>query len=128
MALLCPAADAKSKTKKKKIKPPPTLTLSASLTSGPGVAVAHSPVGLSIEYPLMAADLGTNPCPPPALTAELQRLGSPRLSLGGQSQDFTSPAPPASPPPSWEAAHDLHTAVELLVAARLPARRHEASR
>src|SRR6185437_404052 len=40
----------------------------------------------------------------PALAAEMQRLGSPRLSLGGQSQDFTSPAPPASPPPSWEAA------------------------
>ena len=103
-AIACPAASAKSKTKKKKVKPPPALTLSASLTSGPGVAVAHPPVGLSLEYPLMAADLGTGPCPAPALTAELQRLGSPRLSLGGQSQDFTSPAPPATPPPSWEAA------------------------
>lgn len=103
-ALLCPAAQAKSKAKKKKVKPPPALTLSAGLTSGPGLLVAHPPVGLSIEYPLMAADLGTASCPPPALAAEMQRLGLPRLSLGGQSQDFTSPAPPVSPPPSWEAA------------------------
>ena len=88
--------------KKKRRKAPPTLTLAASLTAGPGLAIARPPVGISIEYPLMAADLGAGPCPPPALAAELLRLGSPRLALGGQSQDFTSPAPASGVPSSWE--------------------------
>jgi hypothetical protein len=74
-------------------------------TAGPGVRVAMAPVGLSIEYPLMAQDLGAGPCPPPALVAELRRLGSPPLALSGDSQDLTAPpgAVP-SPPPSWETA------------------------
>ncbi len=50
----------------------------------------------------MAADLGAGACPPPALAAELQRLGSPRLALGGQSQDFTSPVPASGAPSNWE--------------------------
>jgi hypothetical protein len=98
-----PAAHAAPKSKKKKPKPPPTLTVGASLTSGPGLAIARPPVGVSIEYPLMAADLGGAACPPPALSAELLRLGSPRLALGGQSQDFTTPTAPPAPPASWEA-------------------------
>lgn len=88
--------------KKKKKAPPPTLTLTAGLLAGPGEQLARPPVGISIEYPLMAADLGAGACPPPALAAELQRLGSPRLALGGQSQDFTSPAPPPGVPANWE--------------------------
>jgi hypothetical protein len=90
-------------SKNKKKAPPPTLALTAALLSGPGELLARPPIGISIEYPLMAADLGGAPCPPPALAAELQRLGSPRLALGGQSQDFTSPAPPAGAPSNWEA-------------------------
>lgn len=89
-----------------KHKPPtPQLALTTSLTSGPGVPIARPPVGLSIEYPLMASYLGTGPCPPPALGAELLRLGSPRIALAGQSQDFTIPAglAPPGPVPSWEA-------------------------
>jgi hypothetical protein len=90
-------------TQKKKRKPPtPTLTLTASLTAGPGEQLGHAPIGVSLEYPLMAADLGSGACPPPALAAELQRLGSPRLSLGGDSQDFTSPMPSSGAPANWE--------------------------
>jgi hypothetical protein len=70
------------------------------------------PVGLSVEYPLMADYLGPGACPPPALVAALRRLSSPPLALAGNSQDLT--APPgvlSSPPPSWEAAtvHALPT-------------------
>jgi hypothetical protein len=62
-----------------------------------------APVGLSFEYTVMAQDLGSGPCPPPALAAELERLGSPPIELAGQSQDFTEPfeATPVSPG-SWE--------------------------
>ncbi len=82
--------------------PPPEVRL----TPGPptGTRVTLAPVGLSLEYPLMAQDLGTGACPPPALVTELQRLGSPPLELAGQSQDFTVPGEvPAGPPSSWEA-------------------------
>ena len=48
-----------SKKKKKKKAPTPTLTLAASLTTGPGELIARPPIGISIEYPLMAADDGT---------------------------------------------------------------------
>jgi hypothetical protein len=62
-----------------------------------------APVGLSLEYPVMVADLGPAACPPPALSSELRRLGSPPIELAGQSQDFTAPAEavPVSPS-SWE--------------------------
>ncbi len=83
--------------------PPPELALTPSLTGTPGAQIAMPPVGLSIEYPLMAAELGAGGCPSPALVAELQRLGSPPLQLAGQSQDFTVPAAAAPPvPQSWE--------------------------
>jgi hypothetical protein len=75
----------------------------AIAASGSGVPVTMPPVGLSFEYPVLAADLGSGPCPPPALVAELTRLGSPPLALGGASQDLTAPtgALPGSPS-SWE--------------------------
>jgi hypothetical protein len=63
----------------------------AFAATAPGVRVAMPPVGLSFEYPTMAADLGSGPCPPPALVAELRRLGSPPLALAGDSQDLTAP-------------------------------------
>src|SRR5262249_31427435 len=61
--------------------------------------------GLSLEYSVMTQDLGGGPCPPPALAAELQALGSPPLQLGGDSQDLTAPAGALSAPAqSWESA------------------------
>jgi hypothetical protein len=73
--------------------------------AGGGVAIAMRPVGLSLEYPTMAQDLGAGACPSPALIAELRRLGSPPLALAGESQDLT--APPGAltgVAPSWETA------------------------
>ena len=62
-------------------------------------------VGLSLEYPLMAKDLGTGACPPPALVAELLRLGSPPVALAGISQDLTAPSGAlGSASSSWETA------------------------
>jgi hypothetical protein len=73
--------------------------------AGPGLSVTMAPVGLSIEYPVMARDLGNGPCPPAALAGELLRLGSPPLELAGVSQDLTAPNGALSAPPSsWETA------------------------
>jgi hypothetical protein len=84
--------------------PPSEVTLTPSLAAG-GATVTMPPVGLSIEYPTMAHSLGTGPCPPAALAAELLRLGSPPLELAGMSQDFTAPDGAISgPPTSWETA------------------------
>ncbi len=80
--------------------------LSGALVSGrSSVQVTMPPVGLSIEYPVLAEDLGTGACPPAALVAELLRLGSPPLALAGNSQDLVVPSGVlAGPPASWEAA------------------------
>ncbi len=87
----------------RKVPPPPEVTLGPALVAGPGVGVTMPPVGLSMEYTVMAADLGSGSCPPPALSAELERLGSPPIELAGQSQDFTIPAEAtAVSPTSWE--------------------------
>ncbi len=84
--------------------PPVEVTLPPHL-AGPSAPVTMDPVGLSLEYSLMALDLGTGPCPPPGLTTELRRLGSPPLALAGESQDLTAPfGAIVGPPPSWEAA------------------------
>jgi len=85
--------------------PAAEIPLTGALTAPGGVAVTMPPVGLSIEYSVMAHDLGPGSCPPAALTAELLRLGSPPLELGGVSQDMTAPSGvlPATPN-SWEAA------------------------
>ncbi len=73
--------------------------------SAPGVDVTMPAVGLSMEYPVMAQDLGAGACPPPALVTALQQLGSPPLSLAGDSQDMTVPSGALpTPPNSWEAA------------------------
>jgi hypothetical protein len=82
----------------------PELTFTPSLGAG-GVSIIMQPVGLSIEYPVMAQYLGTGACPPPALVAELQQLGSPPLALAGDSQDETVPSGVLSgAPESWEGA------------------------
>jgi len=84
---------------------PSEVTLTTRLTAAPGAAVTMPPVGLSIEYPVMAQDLGTETCPPSALAAQLLRLGSPPLELAGVSQDMTAPSGALSgPPTSWETA------------------------
>jgi hypothetical protein len=72
---------------------------------GPRVRITLPPIGLSIEYPLIAQEFGTGACPPPALVAELLRMGSPPLHLGGNSQDLTVPSGAIPPPyPSFEDA------------------------
>jgi hypothetical protein len=82
---------------------PSEIALPLSL-AGSSTQIAMPPVGLSLEYSTMAQDLGTGSCPPPALTAELRRLGSPPLALAGESQDLTVPAEAVPSPPSWESA------------------------
>jgi hypothetical protein len=82
---------------------PTEITLPLSLT-GPRTQIAIAPVGLSLEYSTMAADLGAGPCPPPALVAELRQLGSPPLALAGESQDLTVPPEAVPSPASWESA------------------------
>src|ERR1700733_2009486 len=87
-----------------KTPPPPQITITPTSGAG-GIAVTMAPVGLSLEYPVMAQDLGSGTCPPPALISELQQLGSPPLALAGDSQDETVPSGALpSPNQSWEAA------------------------
>ena len=108
------ATPARHPSKKHHAAPrPPEVTLSSGLTGGPGVQLTVPPVGLSLEYPVMAQDLGAGACPPPALVGELLRLGSPPLQLGGQSQDFTMPSGvPAGPSVNWEAVTSYSLPVE----------------
>jgi hypothetical protein len=61
-------------------------------TTGAPVTIAADPVGLSIEYPVLAADFGSAPCPPPALVTAIEGLGVPTIRIGGDSQDQTAPA------------------------------------
>jgi hypothetical protein len=87
-----------------KAPPPPEVALTPTIGAG-GLAITTQPVGLSLEYPVMAQDLGAGACPPPALVTELQQLGSPPLSLAGDSQDMTVPGGVLSgPSQSWETA------------------------
>ncbi len=86
-------------------KPAAALTLGPGLLALPGPIVAMPPVGLSIEYPIMAEALGASACPPPALEQELEQLGSPPIQLAGASQDLTVPSGALrGPQSSWEAA------------------------
>jgi hypothetical protein len=72
--------------------------------------IARSPIGLSIEYPVLERALGSGPCPSPAMIALLRELGSPSLRVGGDSQDLagvsgtsgtSGPFRYAIPPPFW---------------------------
>jgi hypothetical protein len=92
-----------AKTPRSGARAAPEIHLPLSL-SGPRTQIAMAPIGLSLEYPTMALDLGVGACPPAALVAELRRLGSPPLALAGESQDLTVPPGALSGPPSWEAA------------------------
>lgn len=73
--------------------------------TGASAQITMPPVGLSLEYSVMAQDLGAGACAPAALIAELQQLGSPPLALAGDSQDMTAPSGALSGgPTSWETA------------------------
>jgi hypothetical protein len=88
-----------------KAPPPPHVAVTPGLLATPGVTVTMPPVGLSIEYPTMAQQLGPGACAPPALASELVRLGSPPIELAGVSQDETVPAGTVpSSPVNWEQA------------------------
>ena len=90
---------------RRRSQPPPSEVSLAPSPPGVGVPVTMAPVGLSLEYPIMAEDLGGGSCPAPALVAQLQQLGSPPLSLEGDSQDLTAPSGALSgTPQSWETA------------------------
>jgi hypothetical protein len=81
------------------------VAVAYAFDSGSGVRVTMPPVGLSIEYPVIAQELGNGACPPAALVRELLRLGSPPLALAGASQDLTAPSGAMTGSPgSWEAA------------------------
>jgi hypothetical protein len=89
---------------KHKAPPPPEVTFTPTLAAG-GLGVTMAPVGLSLEYPVMAHDLAAGACAPAALISELQQLGSPPIALSGDSQDQTAPAGAVpAPAQSWEAA------------------------
>ena len=73
-------------------------TLALGSPRGAAVTVGRNPIGLSIEYPLLAHDLGGGPCPSAALVRTLEALGSPTIRIGGDSQDAVAPAgTPAHP-------------------------------
>ena len=70
----------------------PQATLALAAPAGPAVTIGRHPVGLSVEYPLLAHDLGDGSCPPPELVRAIKGLGSPVLRIGGDSQDQVAPA------------------------------------
>lgn len=92
--------------------PPPALALGAP--AGPAITIGSHPIGLSIEYPLLEHDLGGQPCPPRALVAAIEALGSPTLRIGGDSQDETAPAATAAHSGLTELPADFWTQVGCL--------------
>jgi hypothetical protein len=103
-AAATPGHPGKHPSSKHHAPPPADVTLSAGAGT-PGLGVTMAPVGLSLEYPVMALALGAGSCAPPALIAALQQLGSPPLSLAGDSQDMTVPSGvEGSAPSTWETA------------------------
>ncbi|HLI33097.1 MAG TPA: hypothetical protein VKU89_10225 [Solirubrobacteraceae bacterium] len=92
----------RSKGSRKRQEPPAQLPRGRDRS--PLFAVTMPPVGLSIEYPVLASYLGGGSCPPPALSAVLRALGSPPLRIGGNSQDMVAPAGAISGTPDWESA------------------------
>jgi hypothetical protein len=60
--------------------------------AGAAIAIDGDPVGLSVEYQLLAHWLGSGRCPPAALVRAIRVLGSPTIRIGGDSQEQTAPA------------------------------------
>jgi hypothetical protein len=71
---------------------PPPHAIALGATSGAPVTVVTDPVGLSVEYSVLASDLGTGSCPPPELVSTIEGLGVPTIRIGGDSGDQTAPA------------------------------------
>jgi hypothetical protein len=72
--------------------------LALGTPAGPSIKLSADAVGLSVEYPLLAGELGAGRCPPPALVRAIRGLGAPTLRIGGDSQDQTAPyGTPAHP-------------------------------
>lgn len=82
-----------------------TRAVTLGSTTGAPITVASDPVGLSVEYPVLAGDLGTGACPPPALVSAIEALGAPTIRIGGDSGDQTAPA--GTPP--FTGVNDLPT-------------------
>ena len=79
------------------VEPPATpAALALGAPAGAAIKLAGDPVGLSVEYQLLAGELGAGRCPPPALARAIRGLREPALRIGGDSQDQTAPA--GSPP------------------------------
>jgi len=73
-----------------------------------GRRIRGNPIGLSIEWPVLAQDLGPGPRPPAAMVDALRALGHPALRIGGNSQDRMRPGARAAsagarwaPPPAF---------------------------
>ncbi len=73
-------------------RPATPAALELGAPTGPAIDLAADAVGLSVEYQLLASELGSRSCPPAALVRAITGLGSPALRIGGDSQDQTAPA------------------------------------
>jgi hypothetical protein len=89
-ALIVPGHLGEAPHERPAARSPATLLLAAP--AGPAVAIGPHPIGLSIEYPLLAHDLGAGRCPSAAFVHTLEALGSPPIRIGGDSQDAVAPA------------------------------------
>lgn len=74
----------------------PRRPIALGATTGAPRTIVTDPVGLSVEYSVLAADLGSAGCPPPELVSTIEGLGVPTIRIGGDSGDQT--APPGTPP------------------------------
>ena len=90
VALIVPGRLAETPHERPAARSPATLVLAAP--AGPAVTIGPHPIGLSIEYPLLAHDLGAGRCPSVAFVHALESLGSPPIRIGGDSQDAVAPA------------------------------------
>jgi hypothetical protein len=89
-ALIVPGRLGQAPHERPAARSPATLVLAAP--AGPAVTIGPHPIGLSIEYPLLAHDLGAGRCPSVAFVHALESLGSPPIRIGGDSQDAVAPA------------------------------------
>jgi hypothetical protein len=79
-------------------RPTAPAALALGAAAGRTIQIQAGPVGLSIEYPLLARELGTRRCPPGALVRAVEGLHSPTIRIGGDSQDQTAPSGTAPHP------------------------------
>lgn len=94
------------------VHPPAALSIGAP--AGPSITIGPNPIGLSIEYPLLARELGSGRCPPAAFVRTLAALGSPTLRIGGDSQDQVAPSGSAARPGVSNLGPDFWTQLKCL--------------